>query len=257
MAARHLVAEPSDRAMKPAGSSTGSRPSRAASRRWFIADRGSTAGAFAAVVHQAERLGLHPGRGRGPSPSSAQSPLASRPIATPNHLVHRAEAEPRHVLANVLGDEAEVVFDELRLSGEQLPQLGGAAWRRTPPLWVTRASSRTRTRRAQPWRSRSPSTSGAAMTTSRPGLQLAVDLDGDPRSRRFSRASGRGPRLPGDAALCLMAVTGDAPVPPSCPEISTTSACAFATPAAMVPTPTAATSLTLSTRARIADSGRR
>ena len=44
--------------------------------------------------------------------------------------------------------------------------------------------------------------------------------------------------------LCLIAVSGEAPVPPSCPEIRTTSACAFATPAEIVPTPTSATSFT-------------
>ena len=44
---------------------------------------------------------------------------------------------------------------------------------------------------------------------------------------------------------CLIEVSGDAPVPPSWPEISTTSACALATPAATVPTPTSATSFTL------------
>ena len=38
--------------------------------------------------------------------------------------------------------------------------------------------------------------------------------------------------------------SGEAPVPPSCPEISTWSLLAFATPAATVPTPTSATSLT-------------
>ena len=38
--------------------------------------------------------------------------------------------------------------------------------------------------------------------------------------------------------------TGDAPVPPSCPEMSTWSAPAFATPAATVPTPTSETSFT-------------
>ena len=37
---------------------------------------------------------------------------------------------------------------------------------------------------------------------------------------------------------------GEAPVPPLSPLISTTSACALATPAAIVPTPTSATSLT-------------
>jgi hypothetical protein len=44
---------------------------------------------------------------------------------------------------------------------------------------------------------------------------------------------------------CLMDVSGDAPVPPSWPLISTTSAFALATPAATVPTPTSATSFTL------------
>ena len=44
---------------------------------------------------------------------------------------------------------------------------------------------------------------------------------------------------------CLIDVSGEAPVPPSSPLISTTSACALATPAATVPTPTSATSFTL------------
>ena len=39
-------------------------------------------------------------------------------------------------------------------------------------------------------------------------------------------------------------LSGDAPVPPSWPEISTWSALALATPAATVPTPTSATSFT-------------
>ena len=38
--------------------------------------------------------------------------------------------------------------------------------------------------------------------------------------------------------------SGEAPVPPSCPAISTRSAFAFDTPAATVPTPTSETSLT-------------
>ena len=42
----------------------------------------------------------------------------------------------------------------------------------------------------------------------------------------------------------MMDVSGEAPVPPSCPEIRTRSAFALATPAAMVPTPTSETSLT-------------
>jgi hypothetical protein len=43
---------------------------------------------------------------------------------------------------------------------------------------------------------------------------------------------------------CRIEDSGAAPVPPSCPEMSTWSAPAFATPAATVPTPTSATSLT-------------
>jgi hypothetical protein len=42
-----------------------------------------------------------------------------------------------------------------------------------------------------------------------------------------------------------MLVSGEAPVPPLSPEISTWSACAFTTPAAIVPTPTSDTSFTL------------
>ena len=44
---------------------------------------------------------------------------------------------------------------------------------------------------------------------------------------------------------CLMLVSGEAPVPPSWPEIRMWSACALATPAATVPTPTSETSFTL------------
>ena len=44
---------------------------------------------------------------------------------------------------------------------------------------------------------------------------------------------------------CLIELTGDAPVPPSWPEINSTSAFAFVTPAAMVPTPALLTSFTL------------
>ncbi len=51
------------------------------------------------------------------------------------------------------------------------------------------------------------------------------------------------------APACLIEVSGDAPVPPSWPEMRTTSDFALATPAATVPTPTSATSFTW-TRAR-------
>lgn len=45
---------------------------------------------------------------------------------------------------------------------------------------------------------------------------------------------------------------GEAPVPPSKPEIKTTSPWALATPAAMVPTPTSDTSFTLTRAERFA-----
>ncbi len=69
------------------------------------------------------------------------------------------------------------------------------------------------------------------------GTQRTVTLDGDPvaKSVEHQRLLGVGesdlPRVP----ACLSEVSGDAPVPPSCPEISTTSACAFDTPVATVP----------------------
>ena len=44
---------------------------------------------------------------------------------------------------------------------------------------------------------------------------------------------------------CLMLLQGEAPVPPSCPAITRWSALHLVTPAAMVPTPTSDTSLTL------------
>ena len=88
--------------------------------------------------------------------------------------------------------------------------------------------------------------SSAAMTTSRP-VFIDPSTCTTMRSRNpFSssvcwvsaRPSSQGP------PACLGEVIGAAPVPPSWPEISTTSACAFATPAATVPTPTSATSFT-------------
>ena len=45
------------------------------------------------------------------------------PIDAADHLVDGPEAELRHQLAHLLGDEAEEVLDELRLAGELLAQL--------------------------------------------------------------------------------------------------------------------------------------
>ena len=84
------------------------------------------------------------------------------------------------------------------------------------------------------------------------GLQLAVGLDDDPVAQAVEQQGLLGlgqAELPRGPPACLSEVSGEAPVPPSWPEIRTTSACALDTPAATVPTPTSATSFTC-TRAR-------
>ena len=60
---------------------------------------------------------------------AARLPMIQRrpdvqPIDSTDHLVHRPEAELRHVLADFLRDEPEEVLDELRLAREPLPKLG-------------------------------------------------------------------------------------------------------------------------------------
>ena len=51
---------------------------------------------------------------------------------------------------------------------------------------------------------------------------------------------------------CFNEVSGEAPVPPSNPDIKITSAFALATPAAIVPTPTSETNFTLTLASRLA-----
>ena len=88
--------------------------------------------------------------------------------------------------------------------------------------------------------------SSAAIATSRPVCSLpSVCTRMRPR-RSFITSTwcvSARPSSHGTPA-CLMELSGEAPVPPLSPEISTTSACALATPAATVPTPTSATSFT-------------
>ena len=79
-----------------------------------------------------------------------------------------------------------------------------------------------------------------------PGLQLSVGLRDDARAQLVEQQCllGLGEAdLPGTPAAWIEE-SGEAPVPPSWPAISTRSAFAFETPAATVPTPTSATSLT-------------
>ncbi len=97
--------------------------------------------------------------------------------------------------------------------------------------------------------------SRAATITSRPVLSCPSTCT-TMRSRRPLRTSvcwvSARPSSQGMPA-CLMEVSGLAPVPPSWPEMSTTSDLALATPAATVPTPTSATSLTWTRAAGFAD----
>ena len=89
--------------------------------------------------------------------------------------------------------------------------------------------------------------SSAAITTSRPVLSWPSASTTMRLRRSFSSRVWCVSAMPSShgSPACLMLVTGEAPVPPSPPEMSTTSACALATPAATVPTPTSETSFTL------------
>ena len=88
--------------------------------------------------------------------------------------------------------------------------------------------------------------SSAAMTTSRPVFSWPSVCTQIRERRSFSTSVccvSASPISQGMPALCIDE-SGEAPVPPSCPEIRTWSALHLATPAATVPTPTSATSLT-------------
>ena len=79
-----------------------------------------------------------------------------------------------------------------------------------------------------------------------PGLHLPVGLDPDAAAQIVEHKRlmcFRQAQFPGNAGI-LDEESGEAPVPPESPLISTLSAWAFATPAATVPTPTSDTSLT-------------
>ena len=151
-----------------------------------------------------------------------------------DHLGHRAEAERGHQLAHLLGDELEEVDDELGLAAEPLRAARGSAWRRRPGRCRggRRASSRSPTRPAGRWRSRTPRRRAARRSRRRDrsssGRRSARRCGRAGRSAAASAASrpGRAPTAP---PACFSDVSGLAPVPPSWPEISTTSALALLT----------------------------
>ena len=88
--------------------------------------------------------------------------------------------------------------------------------------------------------------SSAPMTTSRPVFIWPSACTRMRLRRRFSTSVCCVSARPSSQGVptCLMDDTGEAPVPPSWPAITTWSALALATPAATVPTPTSDTSLT-------------
>ncbi len=112
--------------------------------------------------------------------------------------------------------------------------------------WQTRIMMQPETTSGAVAKPNSSAPSSAAITTSRPVFSWPSVCTTIRSRRPFSsrvcwvsaRPSSQGP------PACLSEVSGEAPVPPSCPETSTTSACALETPAATVPTPTSETSFT-------------
>ena len=117
--------------------------------------------------------------------------------------------------------------------------------------WQTRIITQPLTTSGAVAKPNSSAPSSAAITTSRPVLSWPSHWTTMRSRRPFLSSVCWVSAMPSShgAPACLIDVSGEAPVPPSWPEISTTSLCALATPAATVPTPTWATSLTC-TRAR-------
>ena len=112
--------------------------------------------------------------------------------------------------------------------------------------WQTRIMMQPATTSGAVAKPYSSAPSSAATTTSRPVFMApstcTVIRSRNPLSSNVCCVSAS--PISHGVPACLSEFIGEAPVPPSCPEISTTSACAFDTPAATVPTPSELTSLT-------------
>jgi hypothetical protein len=89
--------------------------------------------------------------------------------------------------------------------------------------------------------------SSAASSTSRPVLRPPSTRTRTRERSRLARSACWVSARPSSqgAPACLIEDSGLAPVPPSAPEMVTTSASDLTTPAATVPTPASATSLTV------------
>ena len=172
-------------------------------------------------------------RGRGPAPSSGRRPRGCR-APRRGRWPRASERKPElgQQLAHLLGDELEEVDDELGLAGEAARAAPGSGWRRRPGRCRggRPASSRSRdTTSGAVAKPNSSAPSSAAITTSRPVFSWPSACT-TMRSRRplsssvccvSARPSSHG------APACLSEVSGEAPVPPSWPEMSTTSAWAL------------------------------
>ncbi len=112
--------------------------------------------------------------------------------------------------------------------------------------WQTRIMTQPETTRGAVAKPNSSAPRRAATTTSRPVFSwpsvCTTMRSRSPLSSSVCWVSAR-PSSQGPPA-CLSEVSGEAPVPPSWPEMRTTSAWALETPAATVPTPTSDTSFT-------------
>ena len=132
--------------------------------------------------------------------------LGLEPIGPADHLVHRPESELGHQLAHVLGDEAEVVLDELRLAGELLAQLR-VLRRHADRAGVQVADAHHDAARHDERRGRKAEFLGAEQRGDdhvAAGLELAVHLDDDAIAEAVEEQDllrfGE-PELPGDAGV--------------------------------------------------------
>ncbi len=175
-------------------------------------------------------------------------------VGAADHVGERAEAELRHEFAHFLRDELHEVHGVLRIAGEFRAQLrilrgdaDGAGVQMADAHHDAAERDERRGREAELLRAEQRGDDDVAA-----GLHLAVRLDDDAERRLFSTSVWCVSARPSSHGMpaCLIEVCGEAPVPPSKPEMSTTSACAFATPAAIVPTPTSRHELHADARVR-------
>ena len=169
-------------------------------------------------------------------------------VGPADHLVEVRKPICGQQLAHLLGDEEEVVDDVLGRALEALAQhriLRRDADRAGVQVALAHHDAAGRDQR----RGREAELVGAEQRADddvASGAQAAVDLQGDAAAQAVQHQRllrlGKA-HLPGLPA-CLSEVSGDAPVPPSKPEMVMWSARALATPAATVPTPTSETSFT-------------